>query len=158
MLSRTWLSGAALMALVIRPTPDGTASAGPPSPAAWRDAPALARLFAPRETPAGAYRAFTSDLGLEASLQQIHQDASLSSWPGAWTIARVGPVDAFGQGGRYDRWQLARLYAGTPARIARGPRIEDGRVVEAWTLISPYPDAGVGRLEPGTLLLVLQLR
>ena len=37
----------------------------------------------------------------------------------------------------------------------RGTTVADG-VREFWTLISPHPDAGLRRLEPGTLLVVLR--
>jgi hypothetical protein len=50
---------------------------------------------------------------------------------------------------------MARLYGSTRARVARGTTFVDG-VWEFWTLISPHPDAGLRRLEPGTLLLVLR--
>jgi hypothetical protein len=36
--------------------------------------------------------------------------------------------------------------------------MENGRVVEAWTLISPYPDAQLEHLDSGTLLIVLHLQ
>jgi hypothetical protein len=49
------------------------------------------------------------------------------------------------------------VYGARRARVARGPRVVDGRVVESWTLISPYPDPGLQRLEPGTLLIVLKV-
>jgi hypothetical protein len=70
----------------------------------------------------------------------------------------VAAAEAFGQSGGYNRWKLARLYGARRAKVARMPRVENGRVVEAWTLISPYPDPGLERLEPGTLLIVLRLR
>ncbi len=69
----------------------------------------------------------------------------------------VVPAEAFGQSGGYNRWKLALLYGGKRAKVARMPQVENGRVVEAWTLISPYPDAKLERLEQGTLLIVLRL-
>jgi hypothetical protein len=38
-----------------------------------------------------------------------------------------------------------------------GPRGVDGHPSEAWTMVSPYPSADLTRLEPGTLLIVLDL-
>jgi hypothetical protein len=32
----------------------------------------------------------------------------------------------------------------------------DGRTLEAWTLVSPYPDPSLMRLERGTLILVVR--
>jgi hypothetical protein len=49
----------------------------------------------------------------------------------------------------------ARLYGGRSARVARGARLDRGRVVESWTLISPYPSADLGTLHPGTMRLIL---
>jgi hypothetical protein len=40
--------------------------------------------------------------------------------------------------------------------VARGPRLQNGRVIETWILVSPYPDSRLERLEPGTLLIVLR--
>ncbi len=154
MLSRSWLLATAVLALpalaVVRATP--------PTGPTWHAAPDLSRLFTPGNAPPGVYAAYTSDLSLEAALQHIRTDPTLSSWPGAWDIQATGPFDAFGQAGSYNRWHVAQLYGATTPRVARGPRIEDGRVVEAWTLISPYPDQGLRHLEGGTLLLVLHLR
>jgi len=77
--------------------------------------------------------------------------------PGAWEPKELLPFDAFGQTGRYDRWSVARLYGSRRARVARGPRSVQGHVTEAWTLISPYPDTSLTRLEAGTLLIVLRI-
>lgn len=128
-----------------------------PSPSIWRPASDLMRLFTPGHVPSGVYAAYTSALPLEAALKEIQGDPALSSWPGAWNIQTSGPFDAFGQGGPYNRWTVAQLYGAATARVARGPRIEEGRVIETWTLISPYPDGELRHLEQGTLLLVLRL-
>lgn len=47
--------------------------------------------------------------------------------------------------------------AAPPAQmpVARGTRRAGDGTIEAWTLISPYPDPGLQRLEAGTLLLIL---
>jgi hypothetical protein len=52
---------------------------------------------------------------------------------------------------------VARLYGAERARVSRGARTENGRAVESWTLISPYPDPTLQKLERGTLLVVLRL-
>jgi hypothetical protein len=40
--------------------------------------------------------------------------------------------------------------------VARGPRL-DGGYAESWTLIAPYPDVALRRLEPGTLIIVVRI-
>ncbi|HEV3139494.1 MAG TPA: hypothetical protein VGY57_03205, partial [Vicinamibacterales bacterium] len=67
-------------------------------------------------------------------------------------ITELEPLDAFGSAGRYDRSALARAYGGTRARVARGWR-KTGDRFESITLISPYPDATLTRLNPGTLII-----
>ena len=122
----------------------------------WRDAPEYLGLFAPaahREV----YRAAVSSMTLDMVLTSLADDPTLVRAPGAWTARGQGPIDAFGQSGTYDRWRVARLYRSRQARVARGARMENGRVVESWTLISPYPDPALTTLRPGTLLLVLRL-
>ena len=133
------------------------AQAAPLAPP-WRESPELARIFTPQGVPSGAYRVYTSDLSLEEALKQVTTAGALSAWPDAWKTERLGPVDAFGQGASYNRWAIARLYGATTARVARGPRMDGGQAVEVWTLISPYPNAALDRLEHGTLLIVLNVR
>lgn len=134
----------------------------------WREAPEFLPLFAPARRPdglpveapgakAGLYRAYVSPLDLDTVLKQLHGDASLLRPPGAWQPRTLSPLDAFGQIGEYNRWLLLRLYGGRPPQVARGPRAENARVVESWTLISPHPDATLQRLRQGTLLLVTRV-
>jgi len=132
----------------------GRASPGP----VWRDAPRLARQLTPAHVPPGTYTVSTTDWTLDQVLEGIRPDPALSGPSGGWAVRVMSPFDAFGQGGGYDRWKVARLYGGTPARVARGPRLEDGRVVEAWTLVSPFPDDSLQRLNPGTLRIVMRVR
>ena len=66
------------------------------------------------------------------------------------------PFDAFGRTGGYNRWQLAGLYRSRRARVARGPRVATG-TRKSWTLVSPYPDPALRRLESGTLIVVVRL-
>jgi hypothetical protein len=125
--------------------------------ATWREAPEYLPLFAPSGPRAGAYRTFVSPLDLDEVLRRLDAEGALLAPPGAWQPKPLLPFDAFGQMGRYDRWALARLYGARRARVARGPRGSDGHVTESWTLISPYPDPALSRLEPGTLLIVLRI-
>jgi hypothetical protein len=124
--------------------------------APWRETPAHAALFAPAGDRAAFYRAYSAPMNLDTALSRLGHTAAIDP-AGAWTPRSVAPADAFGQAGRYDRAALARLYGATQPRVARGARLEGGRVAESWTLISPYPDPSLSRLEPGTLLLVLRL-
>jgi hypothetical protein len=123
--------------------------------AGWRDAPEYVRLFAPQAQLA-AYRAYVSPLGLEATLEQIAADPATLHPPGAWTPQAMIPYDAFGLSGSYNRWTVAGLYRSRRAQVARGPRLDHGQT-ESWTLIAPYPDAALRRLEPGTLIIVLRI-
>jgi hypothetical protein len=119
----------------------------------FTESPRHRPLVTPPRMPEGTYRTYITPRPLEEIVPPLQANA-----PGSFEPQTVVAVEAFGQSGGYNRWQLARLYGATRARVARGPRVEQGQVVEAWTLISPYPDVGLTRLESGTLLIVLRLR
>jgi hypothetical protein len=123
----------------------------------WREAPEYLPLLAPAGGRDTAYRVYISSLDLETTLRRLNADASLVRAPGAWQPRPMLALDAFGLAGRYDRSGMARVYGARQPHVARGARSEDGRVVESWTLISPYPDAALRRLSEGTLLVVLRL-
>ena len=120
----------------------------------WTQAPQLAALFAPPSLREH-YAAFVTPLGLDAVLDRIVALGAPSP-PGAWLPESLGPADAFGRSGPYNRWQLARVYRAVSARVARGPYHTSGHL-EAWTLISPYPDAELSTLHRGTLLIVARV-
>jgi hypothetical protein len=122
----------------------------------WRPAPEFLPLFTPRHVPDGAYEAYVTSRDLDATLREVRGNPAFST-PGAWNVQAVIPSDAFGESGGYNRWTVARLYGATRALVARAPRLEHGTVVETWTLVSPYPNASLDRLESGTLLLVLRV-
>ena len=65
---------------------------------------------------------------------------------------RSAAVSVFGGVGGLDRSALARLYGGRRANVARGWIDEAGRF-ESVTLVSPYPNASLTALEPGTLIV-----
>jgi hypothetical protein len=132
-------------------------AASQPGPSGWEAAPAFLDLFAPAGPRAERYRAYVTPLDLDTVLARLEVDASLVRTSGAWRPHALLPLDAFGQTGSYDRWALVRLYGASRPRVVRGPRREDGQITESWTLISPYPDTTLQRLEPGTLLMVLRL-
>ena len=98
----------------------------------------------------------TSALGLDETLKILSADPAILHPPGAWEPQALTPFDAFGRTGGYNRWQLAGLYGSRRARVARGPRVSDGHS-EAWTLVTPYPDPALRRLESGTLIVVVRL-
>jgi hypothetical protein len=102
--------------------------------------PAFAELFTPRHPVLGRYEVCTDPRPL----------AMLA--PADWVIETLEPADAFGGGGSYDRAALGRLYSGRRPHVARG-WTETADRFEAVTLISPYPDAAIASLEPGTLVI-----
>ena len=122
----------------------------------WRDAPEYIARFAPVGPRAAAFRMYESADDLDTVLRQLAGDPTLLRSPGAWEVRALAPTDAFGLAGPYDRAKVTRLYGSERARVARGARVQEGRVTEAWTLISPYPDAALQRLVRGTLLVVLR--
>ncbi len=102
--------------------------------------PALARLFSPLRPRLGRYEVCASAEPLTALAQA------------GWSIEALPPLDAFGTAGAYDRARVARLYGGKRAQVARGwRRSQEG--FESITLVSPYPDPTLNRLEPGTLII-----
>jgi hypothetical protein len=127
----------------------------PPQGGRWKEAPEYLSLLTP---PAyrSAYRIFISPNGFEETVQYFLTDPPSLHPPGAWQATTMSPYDAFGLTGGYNRWKVAGLYRSRRVRVARGPRMEQGRL-ESWTLIAPYPDVALERLEPGTLIIVLRL-
>ena len=131
-------------------------------PADFTEAPVFVRLFTPRGASPGTYRTYTTVRDLDAVVASLRRDPSFASVGAVreppLQVESVIAADAVGQSGGYNRWKLALLYGARRVRVARGPRFEDGRVVEAWTLVSPYPDPELERLNPGTLLIVLRVQ
>ena len=127
-----------------------------PSAGPWRPAPAYVALFAPAANR-GSYQAYVTPRPLDEVLRALASDPLIIRAPGAWDARAMLPADAFGDAGTYDRSRLARLYGGMRVRAARGPRGAGGRVTGSWLLVSPYPDPALQHLDPGTLLLVLQV-
>ena len=120
----------------------------------WTDAPELEALFVP-VNQRGSYSVAVTPASLEDVLADLGRDATLMPTPGAWQPREESATDAFGTAGLYNRWQLARLYGSRLVHVTRGARADRGRVVEAWTLISPYPSADLRTLHPGTMRLIL---
>jgi hypothetical protein len=107
--------------------------------------PALTALFTPPRPSLGRYEVCTTTDLLEAV-------ATGAGGPHYGAIELLDPLDAFGSAGSYSRAALARLYAGTRVRVARG-WIDHADRFESVTLLSPYPDATLTRLLPGTMVI-----
>ncbi len=101
--------------------------------------PQLTRLFTPLHPQLGSYEVCTDPRPIE--------DVA-----GDTRIEEVEPLEALGGAGSYDRAAVARLYGGRRAKVARGWRSDDGRF-ESITRVSPYPDATLTHLEPGTMIV-----
>lgn len=102
--------------------------------------PALTALFTPPHPELGRYEVCTTDDPIEAVSGAGRRIEALES------------LDAFGAVGPYDRSRLARLYGGTRVRVARGWTESAGRF-ESVTWLSPFPDAALTRLHPGTMMI-----
>jgi hypothetical protein len=107
---------------------------------ACRADPVLTRLFTPAHPQLGRYEVCTTPQPIADVV------------PRGWTVAARSALDAFGAIGSFDKAALARLYGGRRANVARG-WFEDREGFESVTLVSPYPDASLTRLETGTLIV-----
>ena len=104
-----------------------------PQPPARACDPALTALFTPRQPFLGHYEVCTTREPLGDG-----QGEALEA------------LDAFGTAGTYKRSALARLYGGMRVRVVRAWTESGGRF-ESITRLSPYPDASMTRLLPGTM-------
>jgi hypothetical protein len=132
-----------------------TGAAQGPGPDLGRVDPALTRLFTPVSVPPGTYAVYQVHRPIEAlaaSLRALDPDPA----PGAWAATRPEAHDAFGQAGLYDPFRLAQLFGGRRVTVVRGSLAGPGSV-RAYTLISPYPDPTLSRIEPDTMVIVLTL-
>ena len=100
----------------------------------------LTKLLTPQHPQLGRYEACTTTEPLTHVA------------PAGWTIEALEPLDAFGRAGTYNRSALARLYGSRRPSVARG-WIQDGDRFESVTLVSPFPNASLTRLESGTLVI-----
>jgi hypothetical protein len=108
----------------------------------------LAAVFTPPAPVVGRYETCVAAEPIERVLESGAADAAAHYG----TVAETDWLGAFGTAGRYDRARVARLYGGTAVRVARGWR-KTGDRFESITLISPYPDATLAHLNPGTLII-----
>jgi hypothetical protein len=113
--------------------------------------PALTALFTPWRPEIGRYEVCTGN----DPIAQMMAAGGARGWRYG-TVEPLEALDAFGSAGSYDRFAVARLYGGTRANVAHGWREDDGRF-ESVTLVSPYPDASLSRLMPGTMVIRLSI-
>ena len=113
-------------------------------PPTYTCVPALTAIFTPRRPQLGRYEVCTTSEPLEV----VNGDGEPGDRPAA--IDALEALDAFGAAGSYDRWALVRLYGGTRVRVARGWTATSDRFVSV-TRLSPYPDASLTHLFPGTM-------
>ena len=116
----------------------------------------LRAAFTPFRAPPGTYRVLVTEKGIEEVALRM-KAANPSGPEGAWAIQRVEALTVIDSAARVDRARVARLFGGRPLRVARGPITEKGRVIESITLMSPYPDASLSRLIPGTMIVVFEI-
>jgi hypothetical protein len=102
--------------------------------------PALTRLFTPLHPVLGRYEVCTTERPID---ELARAD---------WRIEELEALDAFGVAGPYDRAALARLYGGQRVKVARGWTEDTGRF-ESVTILSPYPNASLTRLQEGTMVI-----
>ena len=114
--------------------------------------PVLARLFTPLHPQSGGYEVCTVAAPLNEASAAARRDGFQLG-----PVEELEPVDAFGTSGTYDRAALVRLYGGQRVKVSRGWRQADDEF-ESVSLISPYPDASLTRLQPGTLVIHWRLR
>ena len=108
--------------------------------------PALTALFTLAQPRLGRYEVCTSPDPPERIA------AEMPGSPHYSPVESLEALDAFGAAGDYSRFALARLYAGKRVRVMRGWVKQDGRFL-SMTLLSPYPDATLTRLLPGTMVI-----
>lgn len=153
-LGLAWLAGATAAALT-------GAVALPIPPLPGTPAPALARVFTPRDVSDGVFTVTVMEQPMESAWKAVRQSFEgfeMATGPdGHPAFVEEEPLTTFGSSGRYNRSKLARLYAGRRAMVARSPVTRDGRAVASLTLISPYPDATLQQLKPGTLAILLRV-
>jgi hypothetical protein len=164
-VSSHWHAVAVLAMLLVstpaQPWPGARAATTPGLLVSGTPAPSLARIFTPRQAPEGAYAVTALTEGIDDALRLVKEalapNAKAGEPAGSWQVQQLDPLEAFGTAGTYDRSKVARLYTGHRVSVVRGPVEQARRVVAAVTLVSPYPDAALSRLEKGTMVIVLRI-
>jgi hypothetical protein len=106
-------------------------------------------LFTPARPQLGHYEVFATSGSLADAVEEERKAEPDAT---GWNIEAASPIDAFGSAGSYDHAALSQLFGGRQARVARAMIQQNGRAV-ALTLISPYPEPDLRRLNPGTLII-----
>ena len=108
--------------------------------------PLLGALFTPPRPELGRYEVCTTSAGLESAAAETGTGGQ------EVRIEALEALDAFGAAGPYNRAALARLYGGTRVRVVRRWQ-QRGNQFMSETLLSPYPDATLTRLNSGTMVI-----
>ena len=108
--------------------------------------PSLTALFTPPRPVLGRYEVCTTADSIEQALSE--------GKPGELRdlIEPLEALEAFGTAGTYNRAALSRLYGGTRVRVARRWQQRDDQFFSE-TLLSPYPDHTLTKLNPGTMVI-----
>lgn len=130
--------------------------AQPIQPPLGTRSPRLERLFTPPAAPAGLYEVYERNVPIE-ELAAAFRRLDVRPRTGAWEPKRLGAGDAFGAEGAYDRARLALLLGGGRITTVRGSLHSPDGSVTAYTLLSPYPDAALTRLQTGTMTIVFHV-
>jgi hypothetical protein len=108
--------------------------------------PLLGALFTPPRPELGHYEVCTTPAGLESAAAETGTRGQ------EVRIEALEALDAFGAAGPYNRAALAQLYGGTRVRVVRRWQ-QRGNQFTSETLLSPYPDATLTRLNSGTMVI-----
>lgn len=108
--------------------------------------PALTALFTPPRPGLGRYEVCTTADPIDRVAVGTPDQPHYSP------VESLEALEAFGAAGTYSRSALARLYAGKRVRVMRG-WIQQGERFVSVTLITPYPDAALTKLFPGTMVI-----
>ena len=90
-------------------------------------------------------------------LAAVHAASAAVPSREALAVRPLDPLRRSAEAGTYDQTTVARLYTGRKANVVRIPVERHGRTVAAITLVSPYPDPTLSRLEEGTMLVLLNI-
>jgi hypothetical protein len=116
--------------------------------------PSLTALFAPPHPQLGRYEVCTTAESIEDALAEGRPEGLHYGIPERLRgeIEPIEALDAFGMAGPYNRAALARLYGGRRVRVARRWQQRGDEFVSE-TLLSPYPDPTLTRLNAGTMVI-----
>jgi hypothetical protein len=121
-----------------------------------RPEPSLLQLSA----PPGPTRALFEMRSFEETVERVTRQIAEAIRPctvGTWSSETLSAADAVGPFGQVDPWKLTELFGARRVTVRRAPLSEGNRVTRSLTLISPYPDANLTHILPGTLLIAVAL-